>query len=157
MALGADDLPAFSYMESSPNALRFARCLDVNCAPYTVVTAEIDDHLVANRGTAIALRPNGLPIIAYVRKLTVAGGAEALYVAECLDLYCTAVDRFPVDSTSVVGSVDNPRMTIGADGGAVIVARYGGSMPVDRRTILAKCSAQSCRGPGDRIFSDGYD
>ncbi len=152
MALRADFRPAFAYHGVNTDSLIFGWCEDADCSGSRNSRVLDDGSLGAGAYTAIAVREDGRPVIAYQKRVTVAGGANALYVVECNDSNCAVSRNVEVDLHGSDTGVD-PAIAIGADGGTVI-AYFDASAS---SLMLAKCSARGCDGPGDRIFADGFD
>ena len=158
IAIGIDGNPVVSYFDEDDLALKVAHCNDPACAGAATIRL-IDDHPDgdAGRHNAIAIRPDGAPVVSYQRwgpdGVGGAGGAE-LRVAECTSADCTGGVRVVVvDSRPGEISGVETDIAIGSDGGAVI-SYYDTS---GQSLKVAKCNVQSCAGPGDRIFSDGFE
>jgi hypothetical protein len=155
IAIGTDGNPVISYFDEDDLALKLAHCNDPACAGAATIRL-IDDQPNgdAGRHNAIAIRPDGAPVVSYQRRGLGGAGGSALRVAECPNADCTGdvrvvvIDSRPGEITGV-----DTDIAIGSDGGAVIsyYDTTGQSLKV------AKCSAQSCAGPGDRLFSDGFE
>lgn len=158
IAIGVDGNPVISYFDEDDLALKVAHCSDPACAGAASVRL-IDDQPDgdAGRHNAVAIRPDGAPVISYRRwGADGVGGADgaALRVAECTSTDCSGAVRIVViDSRPGEITGGDTDIAIGSDGGAVIsyYDTTGQSLKV------AKCNAQSCAGPGDRIFSDGFE
>lgn len=156
MALGLDDSPIFSYVDQTNIELRFARCENVDCSGFRHLdvlddgdfTLEFDDN------TSIGVRPDGRPVIAYQKTLATLPAQTGLYVAECTDFQCADVHRALVESSGpgLVTGIDADLAI--DDDGAVVVAWFDQSALSIK---LARCAAQGCDGPGDRIFQDGFE
>lgn len=156
MALGLDDSPIFSYVDQTNIELRFSRCENVDCSGFRHLevldngdfTLEFDDN------TAIGVRPDGRPVIAYQKTLATLPAQTGLYVAECADFQCADVHRALVESSApgLVTGIDADLAI--DDDGAVVVAWFDQSALGIK---LARCAAQGCDGPGDRIFRDGFE
>ncbi len=154
MTLRADYRPLFSYHDDTDNSLRFAGCTMTDCSGADIIrTVDTGGSLGAGAYSAIAARPDLRPVIAYQKPLTVAGGADALVVAECDDIYCNDSDRFQIDQCSGSSCFADPAIAIGADGGAAIAYFDRNALAIK----FAKCDVQGCRGPDDRLFADGFD
>jgi hypothetical protein len=154
MTLRSDYRPLFSYHDDTDNTLRFADCTTTDCSG-AIFTRTLDSGgpLGAGAYSAIAVRPDGRPAIVNAKPLTVAGGADAVYVAECDNVSCSASDRFQIDQCSGSSCLGDPAIAIGSDGGAAI-AYFDRTAGVIK---FAKCDPQTCRGPGDRLFADGFE
>lgn len=154
IVLGADGHPVVAFFDQDDAALKVARCHDAACGVAPTITL-IDDVPTGDNGryAAIALRPDGHPVIAYQNRVLGGSGGSGLRVAECTAADCGGTVRIVgIDFTAgeIVGAgID---IAIGADGGAVI-SYYD---TTHTRLKLAKCNAQSCVGPGDRVFYSGF-
>ncbi len=155
IALAADGNPIISYFDEDDLALKVAHCNDPACAgPKTVSLIDDRPNGDAGRYCAIAIRPDGTPLIAYQRRALGGAGGSALRVAECSTADCTGdVNVVVIDARAgEITGVDTD-IAIGSDGAAVI-SYYD----VTTQSLkVAKCSAQGCEGPGDRLFQDGFD
>ncbi len=155
IAINSQNHPIVAWYDGGSAALRVANCTDTRCNVGQVQALIDDDNSVeAGFYPSIAIRPNGHPIIAYQYRVVGGAGGSGLRVAECSDHLCTGpvrsitLDYRPGEITGAGTDI-----TIGADGGAVI-AYY------DTETTslkVAKCNPQTCIGPGDRLFADGFD
>lgn len=158
IAIGVDGNPVISYFDEDDLALKVAHCSDPACAG-AVATRLIDDQSDgdAGRHSAIAIRPDGAPVVSYQRwGADGVGGADgaALRVAECSSADCSGAVRIVViDSRPGEITGSDTDIAIGSDGGAV-VSYYD---TAGQSLKVAKCSVQSCAGPGDRIFRDGFE
>lgn len=157
IAIGLDGNPVISYFDEDDLALKVAHCSDPACAG--VATTRLIDNQPdgdAGRHNAIAIRPDGAPVISYQRwGADGVGGADgaALRVAECTNADCSGLVRVVVvDSRPGEISGVETDIAIGSDGGAVI-SYYDTTA---QSLKIAKCNAHSCAGPGDRIFGDGF-
>ena len=153
MALRADFTPIFSYHDDTDDTLDFDACLTADCSGVSTHQTIDGGSLGAGSFSAIAVRQDDRPVIAYQKGVTVAGGGKALYVAECLDRECATTDRFSIDLQPGLRTGEDPAIAIAADGG-VMIAYFDASA---LKIMVAKCNPQSCRGPGDRLFDDGFD
>jgi hypothetical protein len=156
MALGLDDRPVFSYIDQTDNGLRFARCQDADCSGSRDLSVLDDGDLTLgfDDNTSIGVRPDGRPVIAYQKSLAIIGGLTALYVAECADTQCATVEQVQIERSGagLTTGIDAD-LAIDDDGGVVIAWFDQSALSIK----LARCSAQGCDGPGDRIFSDGFE
>ena len=152
MALRADSSPVFAFHGMTEDSLMFGWCETPACLPRHYRTLD-DGALGAGAYTAIALRPDGRPVIAYQKSVTVAGGADALYVVECDNSNCLSWQQIMIDLQAGGVTGMDPAITIGADGG-VVIAYYE---PSTSSLKFAKCNSQSCEGPGDRIFESSFE
>lgn len=158
IAIGTDGNPVISYFDEDDLALKVAHCSDPACAG-AVTTRLIDDQPDgdAGRHNAIAIRPDGTPVVSYQRwGADGVGGADgaALRVAECSSADCSGAVRIVViDSRPGEITGADTDIVIGSDGGAV-VSYYD---TTGQSLKVAKCGVQSCAGPGDRLFGDGFE
>jgi hypothetical protein len=154
IAIGADGNPVVSYYDfHQQGALKVAKCVDAACAGPAIVSLLDDRGLQAGIYNAIAIRPDGNPVISYRRGFF--DNADAvLAVAECHAPDCAGrVDLLTVDRRpdEIVG--DNTDIRIGADGAAVI-SYYD---ETTRSVHFAKCSVQTCAASGDGVFISGFE
>ncbi len=153
MALRSDSRPVFAYHGETEDSLMFGWCDNPVCSGTRHSRVLDDGALGAGAYTAIALRPDGRPVIAYQKSVPVAGGADALYVIECDDGDCVSWQQFPIDlQAGRVTGVD-PAIAVGLDG-SVLIAYFDSSAG---SLEFARCNPQSCNGPGDRVFADGFE
>ncbi|RYD15996.1 MAG: hypothetical protein EOP90_04120 [Lysobacteraceae bacterium] len=156
MAIGTDDLPVFSHLGVAEPVLRFGRCADPDCDG-NVSSTVIDDGDFAigfDDSTSIGVRSDGRPVIAYQRQSASVPTFTELYVAECGEPSCQAVERVRIERSG-----DGLHTGIDADlaiddDGAVVIAYFDQSL-LDIK--LARCSRLTCAGPGDRLFADGFE
>ena len=155
VAIAADGNPVLAFFDEDDLALKVAHCNDPAClGPKTVslVDDEIDGD--AGRYPAIAIRPDGTPVVSYQRWAIGGAGGAALRVAECSTSDCSGDVRIVVidGRAGEITGVDTA-IAIGSDGGVVVSYHdvTGQSLK------FAKCSPQGCDGPGDRLFGDGFD
>ena len=156
MALGLDDRPVFAYIDQTDNGLRFARCLDTDCSGFRPLAGLDDGNLTLgfDDNTSIAVRPDGRPVIAYQKSLAIIGGITVLNVAECEDTRCTSVEQVQIERSGAGLTTGIDADLAIDDDGAVVIAWFDQSALSIK---LARCNAQTCEGPGDRIFADGFD
>ncbi len=155
LAIGTDNAPVIVLRDGASAALKVISCTDPQCfaSPVEVL---IDDGNAIDAGyyASLAIRPDGNPVIAYQYRALGGSGGSGLRIAECTTPTCSGavrivtVDFRPGEITGVSSS-----LAIGADGGAV-VAYYD---TTTQSLKVAKCNAQTCVGPGDRLFADGFE
>lgn len=155
IVIGADDLPLLSYYDGNSNALKVAKCVDIECLlPASTRVMDNGPNGDSGHHSAIAIRPDGKPVIAYQRFATGGQGGGALRVIECTTPDCTGPYRIViVDARAGEQTGWDPDIVIGADGG-VLIAYHDIQ---DASLKVAKCNAQTCAGPGDRLFRDGFE
>ncbi|MBN8482861.1 MAG: hypothetical protein J0L88_14855 [Xanthomonadales bacterium] len=155
VAIGTDNSPVMVLRDGTNAALKVLACSDPQCL------ASPNQRLIDNDATidagyyaSIAIRPDGNPVIAYQYRPLGGAGGSGLRVAECTTPTCTGPVRI-VDVDFRPGEITgaNASIAIGADGGAVIA--YYDTATTSLK--FAKCNAQTCEGPGDRLFADGFD
>lgn len=155
IAIAADGNPIIGFFDEDDLALKVVHCNDPSCAgPKTVTLVDDRPDGDAGRYCAIAIRPDGTPVISYQRRALGGAGGSALRVAECTSADCTGDVRVVVidERAGEITGVETD-IVIGSDGGAVIAYH-----DVTAQSLkVAKCSAQGCAGPGDRLFRDGFD
>lgn len=156
MAIGPDDRPVFSHVGHAENILLYGRCVDADCSG-NVNAAVLDDGDFAldfDDSTSIGVRPDGRPVIAYQRQSASIPTFTALYVVECGDEHCLSFERVLIERSGdhLVTGIDADLAI--DDDGAVVLAWFDQSA-LDVK--LARCGAQGCEGPGDRLFADGFE
>lgn len=136
ITIGSDGFPVISYRDASANALKVAKCGDMDCSPENVTTSFVDDdgdQLALQ--TSIAIGVDGFPVISYQ-------DAEdgSLKVAKCNDLACSGGDEF-------VHTLDtgarHTSIAIGSDGLPVI--SYCNSSVNNFALKVAHCGTSSCQ------------
>ena len=154
IAIGADGNPVVSYYDFHQNgALKVAKCTDAACAQPAIVSLLDDRGRQVGVFNAIAIRPDGNPVISYRRCFFDAVDC-VLAVAECRTPDCAGpVDLLTIDhrDDEIVG--DNTDIRIGADGAAVISYYDETTSSVH----FAKCSVQTCAASGDGVFISGFE
>ncbi len=114
LAIGADGRPVISLYDNTAHAyqttefnLKLLRCADVS---FTSISAVIVDETAdVGQHNSVAIRSNGMPVIAYRDE-----GTKSLRVAHCTDEKCLAKTFTLIDSTSNTG--EYVELIIGADG-----------------------------------------
>lgn len=156
MAIGPGDRPMFAHSHVDNDEVHFTRCRDADCSG-GVDRAVLDDGsftLGFDDNTSIGVRQGGRPVIAYQKAMAVFSGQTALYVAECADAACSSVHQVQIER-SPLGEVTGLDAELAIDhDGNVVIAYYDQSA---QSIKLARCGANGCEGPGDRIFSDAFD
>jgi len=154
IAIGADGNPVVSYYDfQQQGALKVAKCTDAACVQPAIVSLLDDRGRQVGVFNAIAIRPDGNPVISYRRCFFDAVDC-VLAVAECRTPDCAGpVDLLTIDhrDDEIVG--DNTDIRIGADGAAVISYYDETTSSVH----FAKCSVQTCAAAGDGVFVSGFD
>lgn len=154
MVLRANQRPVFAFHGISTSRLMFGGCQNSDCSGLQHYRTIDEGPFGAGTYTAITVRSDGRPVIAYQKAFSViAGEGQALHVAECDDEDCLSSDRFVIDQQPGANTGVDPAIAIGTDGG-MLIAYFAQSAFAMR---IAKCNPQSCRGPGDRLFSGGFD
>lgn len=153
MALTADFRPVFSYHGETEDSLMFGWCETPVCTGTRHSRVLDDGSRGAGTYSAIGVRPDGRPIIAYQKGVTFIGGGLALYVVECNDSDCATWQQFPIDERSGQITGVDPAIVIGADGSAIIAYKDATANSLK----FARCDPQSCQDPLDRIFTDGFE
>ncbi len=153
MAISPTDNPVIAYKDEDANTLELSRCLTPDCDGL-VLSATLDQGALGiGPYTAVAVRPDNRPVVAFQKNLPVAGGAAALYVAECDSVNCASVSRIALDNPGAGGETGaDPEIALDAQG-AVVVAYFH---PASQSIKLARCNAETCEGPGDRLFRNGF-
>ena len=133
-------------------AIKFMRCSGSPCSGTWEQLYYVSGHPVGS-ALSMALRADGRPVIAYQKELTTVGGGRALYVAECGDPDCHQANLRALDLQPGLDTGEDVSIAIGADGGTLIAYFDQSALKLK----VAKCNAQGCFGPGDRLFADGFD
>jgi hypothetical protein len=135
IAIGADGLPVIAYTDQSAGAIKLARCVDAACSAAAFTIAD-DPVTGAARLPAIAIGPDGLPIISYQDSST-----SALKVAKCVSAACSgALTISNVDDpANVVGT--NSSIAIGIDG-LPVISYYDTTAAALK---VARCGTRSCQ------------
>ena len=156
MAIGPDDRPVFSYIDHTNDTLRYARCRDSDCSGL-IDREVVDDGDLAlgfDDSTSIGVRPDGHAVIAYQKDLSMIGGRTGLYVAECGNERCNSVnvERIELSGEGLITGID---ADLAIDGEGAAIVAYFDQSALDIK--LARCNRETCEGPGDRLFDDGFD
>ena len=154
IAIGADGNPIVSYYDfHQQGALKVAKCTDAACAQPATVSLLDDRGRQVGAFNAIAIRPDGNPVISYRRCFFDAVDC-VLAVAECRTPDCAGpVDLLTVDHRNDEITGDNTDIHIGSDGAAVISYYDETTSSVH----FAKCSVQTCAASGDGVFVSGFE
>jgi len=113
-AVGSDGFPFIVYADLSTNTARIIHCTDVACTspaptPTTLATGGIFQYF------AVAIGPDGLPIITYTGNTS-----KKLEVHHCSNLACTSGTTTTIDPGVVPGVHYSSSIVIGIDGLPVI-------------------------------------
>jgi len=87
IAIGSEGFPVIAHVSLLSNGVRLVQCHDVVCASTTGHDIDLSSPF---GGTAVAVDPNGLPMVSYYSD----GG---LRIATCTDPACTAIATYPAD------------------------------------------------------------
>mgnify|MGYP006276351637 CR=1 FL=1 len=137
VAIRADGTPIISYADASNNNFKVFACADSGCSQGSTATPR-PTLLADGKETAIAIRTDGLPIIAY------AGTNDDLAVFACANTSCSGLS--PGTNYLVAsGNVTDLDIAIGADGSPVI--SY-----LDPNVMVFVCAVADCAtGSAERI------
>ena len=156
MAIGTDDLPVFSHIGYAEPILLFGRCDAPDCSGNNsaVVLDDGDFALGLDDSTSIGVRPDGRPVIAFQRQSATIPPFTALYVVECETATCQSFETVLIERSTdnLVTGIDAD-LAIDGDGAAVIAYFDQSALAIK----LARCSREGCEGPGDRLFTDGFE
>jgi uncharacterized repeat protein (TIGR01451 family) len=132
IAVGSDGDPVVAYYDATARDLWLARCDDPAC---TTVTPTLVDGALSDVGQYpdIAIGSDGFPIISYWSQ-----SLNALMVADCTDLTCSAPNIRTVDNTSNAGKYTS--IVVPADGRPYI--SYWNESSKDLR--VARCDDPTC-------------
>jgi hypothetical protein len=147
IAIGADGLPVISYVDTTADSLRFAKCTNAACTTATVTT--VDPNSIGQAGTDVVVPADGLPVISYHE----AGSSTdfRLKVLKCGTPSCNAGNTITlVDSAANNGLWSS--IAIGADGLPVI--SYYRVDPV-RSLGVVKCGNAACSAGNVLSVLDG--
>ncbi len=155
MAIPHDDRPVLAYIDQTAVALRLTRCGDPACSFKSGVV--IDDNqfnLSFDDSPALVVRPDGRPVVAFQKSISVVGGSNGLYVVECQSAGCASWDLIQIDQrtggASPIGlDADMAQLP---DGSLVLSYLDASTLQVK----LAICNPSTCEGPGDRLFAYGF-
>jgi len=138
LAIAGNGFPVISARDDIAQQLLLVRCNDAACAPGGETVVVVDDDPGSGNWNAIAISPDGFPVISY------GGFDSSIRVAKCLNADCSVRTRTTIDDLE--DSLSNSDIAIGADGWPVIA--YFNS---DRAAVkVAKCNEETCSG-GDVI------
>ena len=151
ITVGADGLPVISYIDSTNNDLKVAKCVNAACTGASTLTT-VDSAGILALETSITLGADGLPVISYFD-----GTNGALKVAKCGNAACTGASTLTIiDGAGSVGRYSS--ITLGADG-LPVISYYDGANSFLR---VAKCGNAACTGAStvtivDNVGSVGLD
>lgn len=146
IAIGTDGHPVISYYDSTNHALKVAVCANSTCTGTPTITAVDSVGLVSNESTALAIGPDGRPVIGY----SVGTPDNDLKVAVCANAACTGAATITiVDSVGSVGAF--PSLAIGVDGRPVISYWDAGNDDLK----VAVCANPACTGTPAITTVDG--
>ena len=136
IAIGADGFPIVSYWDGFFTNLKVAKCVNAACTGSSTLSTVEDSPGNVGSVSAIAVGPDGLPVIAYYDATN-----GNLKVAKCANAACSG-------GGSTISTVDSsvndvgwfPSMAIGTDGLAVIA--YYDATNLDLK--VAKCADAAC-------------
>ena len=136
LALGSDGFARISYYDATNQDLKFARCLDENCATKNVTTVDSSGN-VGSEYTSIALGSDGFARISYYD-----GSNNDLKFVRCANADCTTKNITVIDSSGDMGQFSS--LALGSDGFARIsyYASSGGNLKFVRCTN-ADCTAKN--------------
>ncbi len=149
MAVGADGLPMFSYLDDT-SALMIAHCGNLDCtAGNSFAQVDIDAVNHSIGVNTLAIGADGLPIIAYNRDY---GG---LHVAHCGNAGCSAGNTITVINNPVDVGYGGYKIAVGADG-LPIISLFQTSSPHLQLGVLhcgdVACSAGNTVSLVDEMF-----
>jgi len=138
LAIGGDGLPVISLHDETEYQLLLVRCNDAACAPGGEAVVVVDGDFGSGFGNAIAISPDGFPVISY------GGPDHSIRVAKCLNADCSVGTKTTIDDLE--DDLLETDIAIGADGWPVIVYFNWTRNAVK----VAKCNEETCSG-GDVI------
>lgn len=137
LAVAADGRPVIAYQDVTNSALKVAKCANPACTGAATITTVEDATEVLGAHVALAIAPDGLPVISYFDDT-----ADALRVAKCASADCTG--------TATITVVDDPANAVGYD---TSIAIGSGGRPVisylDATAAALKvalCANANCTG-----------
>lgn len=132
VVVGGNGLPLVAYTASS--GLKIFRCAEPGCVTGSIIDADIDGEF----GISITVRPNGLPMIAYISHYP----AFSLRVLDCLGSDCaTSVVRVLVDD----GGTHDTSIASRHNGGPLIGYAHHHDDPYDYELKLYSCGDEHCQ------------
>ncbi len=132
VAVSADGFPIISYLDSTNQALKVAKCGNASCSSGNTVTT-VDSAFNVGFYTSIVVPADGLPIISYYDTTN-----QDLKVAKCGNASCSSGNTSTtVDSVGSVGG--DTSIAVSADGFPVI--SYN-AFPTGLKVV--KCSSANC-------------
>ncbi len=154
LTLAAGDRPVLSYYDAQNQSLKLARCQQRGCNGAIQIRTIDDRPAGAGFFSAIAVRADDRPLIAYLRGIgDAAGGGVGLNIAECSSPDCDAAALIPVDISPTDfrgGGVD---MALD-QAGAAAIAYHDNTLATLK---LARCAPHTCRGPADQLFLGDFE
>ena len=136
ITIGADGMPIVAYGDSTNRLLKIVHCTDVACttndAPRVITTDAVVWH------TSITIGADGNPILVYTDVIGTYGVDHFLNVVHCTDIACTA-SHPPRGIDTFASPGDQPSLTIGADGFAIVsyFGMGGGDLTIAHCTNVA--------------------
>jgi hypothetical protein len=135
IAIGTDGFPVISYLDSTADALKVAKCGNAACSAGNTLTTVDDPANSVGYFTSIAIGTDGFPVISYLDNT-----ADALKVAKCGNAACSAGNTITTvdDPANSVGEYTS--IAIGTDGFPVISYRDATALALK----VAKCGNAAC-------------
>jgi len=141
IAIGADGLPIIAYHDAARGALKIAHCEDGQCREATIAVLDrggsAEDAPGVGMDTAIAISPEGLPIVAFRD-----AGERALKIARCSDERCTQAVISTIVQEPGMDPGHNTTLRIAADGSPMF--SYGDWSETEPGIYFAKCETAEC-------------
>jgi hypothetical protein len=155
IATGADGFAVISHARrgGTTRSIRVTKCASLACSAGTTTNEIVTSTTINFGNTAIAIKADGNPIIAYVEAF---GGSPSLNlkIINCNDPACAtssaainAGTYFPTDSAS--GDID---MQVRSDGLPVIALFSSSSLPV-----VIICNDNTCSTPNSYTVASGFE
>jgi hypothetical protein len=140
LAIGADGLPVISYHAEAPTGLqlRVAKCGNPGCTAANVITTVDGPPNSVGILTAIAVGPDGLPVISYQDM-----ASDAIKVAKCGNPSCSAGNTLTTvdDEVNPLFAGD---IAIGSDG-LPVLSYYEFDKAIEAGALkVAKCGNAAC-------------
>jgi hypothetical protein len=136
-----------SYVDTTADSLRFAKCTNAACTAATVTT--VDPGSIGETGTDVVVPADGLPVVSYHEY--VAFTTFRLKVLKCGTPSCNAGNTITVVDTDANNGTWSS-IAIGADG--LPVVSYYRINPV-RALAVAKCGNAACSAGNVLSVLDG--
>lgn len=151
VAIGNDNLPIITYVDSQSGEVRAIKCGNSSCNSGNTISL-IEDVNSSTAANSVFVGSDGLPIIVYVSPQE-----RKLKIAKCGNAACssgntiTTIDPGGMEGSSIK-SYDSPSMSMGSDGRAVISYLETGQ---NYKLKVIKCGNSACNSGNVTTVVDG--